>query len=126
MGNCLLESDILSYVKQINEPNLSLLTAGIGNMDSLGPLHFTVISKYLDILKQRYDVVLVDAPPVMETMGGLKSLVSMADGVLFVVRSGRIPVKVVNEAVNYLKEYKANIIGTILNGVKIEKDYYNY
>ncbi|MFQ5965927.1 MAG: DUF4388 domain-containing protein, partial [Candidatus Scalinduaceae bacterium] len=123
-GSRLLENGILSYVKSVDEPNLALLPAGTGNKKVEGLLQLTLLAKFLDIFKQRFDVVLVDAPPVLEAMGYVRSLVSLVDGVIFVVRSGHVSVKAVNEATNYLNETK--IIGAILNGVKISRNYYGY
>jgi Mrp family chromosome partitioning ATPase len=68
----------------------------------------------------------VDAPPVLETMGNVRHLISLVDGVIYVVKSGSTSIKDVKEATNYLKEYKTKIIGTILNQVKIGEGYYKY
>ena len=99
VGNQLLKSEVLSCVKPVGEPNLSLLPAGIGNVDSQGPLYYSLLSKYIDILKQHFDVILMDAPPVLETMGGIKSLVSLVDGVIFVVKSGHVSSGNIKEAI---------------------------
>lgn len=124
-----LESEILSNIKSLGEPNLSILPAGQKNGRQVeGMVYNALLEKTLDILKQRYDVVLIDAPPLLYTGGIVKPLLHIVDGVIFVVKSGKISVKQVNEAKNILKESGINMIGTILNHVKLGKNnngYYN-
>jgi capsular exopolysaccharide synthesis family protein len=67
-------------------------------------------------LKDRYDFILVDTPPVMAVADAL--LISRAvDSVLFVVRSGVTPRPIAREARQKLVHVKARIIGVILNDV---------
>lgn len=126
-GSRFLEKEILSYVKSVDEPNLALLTSGMGDeyeYECEGLLHYAVVTKVLDILRQHFDVVLVDAPPVLEAMGSVKPLASLSDGIIFVVKSGNISIRNIKDATEYLKENNAKIIGTILNQVKIGGGYY--
>ncbi len=125
-GSRLLESEVLSYVKSVDEPNLSLLSCGVGNIKHDSTIFIALLAKFFDLLKHRFDVILVDAPPVLETMGNVRHLISLVDGVIYVVKSGRVSIKDVKEATNYLKEYKSKIIGVILNQVKIGGGYYGY
>ena len=125
-GSRFLESEILSQVKSLNGSNLSLLPAGIGHTRPEGPLNYTIFARFLDILKQHFDVVLIDAPPLLETMGETRPLLPLVDGVVFVIKSGHVSVKLVKEATTYLKEAKTKIIGTILNQAKIDNSYYGY
>lgn len=127
-GSKLLEKEVLSYVRSVHDQNLSLLPAGTGHprFDSL--VYFKILAKFFEILKQRYDVVLVDAPPLLDTMSAALPLLSLVDGVIFVVKSGQASVDVINRAIDSIKESKANIIGAILNQVKqnTETYYYHY
>lgn len=124
-GSRFLEKEILSYVKSVDEPNLALLPSGMGDeyeCESL--LHYAVVTKIIDILKQHFDVVLVDAPPVLESMGRIKPLASLSDGIIFVLKSGSISTRKIKDATEYLKESKTKIIGTIINQVKTGGGYY--
>ena len=123
-GSRFLENEILSYVKSLDEPNLALFPAGIENENVEGPIYYTLLAKILDILKQHYDVVLIDAPPVLETMGSVKPLINLAEGIILVVKSGHVSLRKVKDATQYLKECETNIIGVILNKVKIGGGYY--
>ena len=117
-GSRFLESEILSRIKSSREGNVYVLPAGMASSKSNAQVNLTLLSKYLDILKHRFDVVLVDAPPLLDAAGAAP-LSALADGVIFVVKAGHLSVKVLNEAKTGLDEAKAKIIGAILNQVKV-------
>lgn len=72
-------------------------------------------------LKDRYDFILVDSPPVMAVADALL-LSRMVDSILFVVRSGITPRSIAREARNKLSRVKARIIGIVLNGASETSD----
>lgn len=123
-GSRFLESEMLSYVKPVNGSNLSILPAGEGKGNLSHPACFALMSKFLTLLKQRFDVVLVDAPPVLDGGNSAIPLLSLVDGVIFVIKSGQVPDDLINKAVETIKESKAHIVGAVLNQAKIEKGYY--
>ncbi len=123
-GSRKLEKEILSHVKSLNEPNLSLLPVGSECKNSGNLLYYTLLSKFLTILKQHFHVVLVDGPPIRDAMNSVKPLFPLVDGVIFVIKSGQESDNNINEAVNYIRESQTRIIGAVLNQVKKEKGVY--
>jgi polysaccharide biosynthesis transport protein len=119
----LLKREVFSHVQQINGMNTSLLPAGTGRINHDSPLYFALLSKFLYLLKQQYDVVLVDAPPLMDAMNTSIPLLEYADGVIFVVKAGHASVDLINKAIRSVKESQCNVVGTILNQAKIGKGY---
>lgn len=71
---------------------------------------------FIKLAREQFDVVIIDTPPVMITPEPL-SLAELADGILFVCRSGVTSASEAREAVEMLKERNANI-AVILNGSK--------
>ncbi len=84
-----------------------------------------LFSKFLDITKRHFDIILVDNPPLLEVPDAAP-LSSLADGVVFVIRAGCLSFKAISEALLPLKETGANILGTVINQAKISKNYYKY
>ncbi|MDR4497503.1 MAG: P-loop NTPase [Candidatus Scalindua sp.] len=123
-GSRLLEREVLSNIQSLDEPNLSLLPAGAVGVKPDGLSYFALLGKFLGILKQHFNVVLVDAPPILETMGSFKPLLSLVDGVIFVIKPGQVSIKNINEAVSCIKESETKIIGTVLNQTKKGQGYY--
>ena len=122
-GSRFLEKNILSCLKSINKGNAYVMTAGLAPPNWNGQVKLPLMAKLLDILKRRFDVILMDAPPVLDAPGAAP-LCALADGVIFVIKAGQLSVKVLNQARNGLSQAKANVIGAVLNQVKIRQDYY--
>jgi polysaccharide biosynthesis transport protein len=67
-------------------------------------------------LSQRYDVIVIDTPPVGLVSDAL-SLAANADGLVLVVRRGRVPRGVVNTVLTQLRQAGVRVLGTLLNDV---------
>jgi Mrp family chromosome partitioning ATPase len=83
----------------------------------------------LALLKDRYDFILIDSPPVMPVSDAVV-LSTMADAMIFVVRGQKTPKHVVREAISQLGNNRAKILGIVLNRIDVRsaeyKDYYQY
>ena len=86
-----------------------------------------VMTKFLDAMKNEYDYIVIDTPPI-QAAADAQILSTKTDGILVVVRAGETKKDIVIDSISKLKKVNANIIGTVLNGVenKNEKYYYNY
>ncbi len=71
---------------------------------------------FIRLAREQFDVVIIDTPPVMITPEPL-SLAELADGVLFVCRSGMTVAAEAREAVEILRDRNENV-AVILNGCK--------
>ena len=96
-------------------PQLSLLPSGPGShraADLIGPR----LSELLDEFAKEYDLVILDAPPLLGFAEGLQ-MATAADGVLIISRAGDTKRKAVATVVTNLRRVQANILGVILNRV---------
>ena len=73
------------------------------------------IRAVLNSMKRRYDYVLIDVPPVL-TMNHPSVLGSIVDGVILVVRLGKTPKPLVEEAFSMLENLGGNVLGTCVTG----------
>jgi len=118
-GGCFLEQKILSEVRATAEKNVYVLPAGAGHRSPRPMVNYAVLADFLEVLKQRFDVILLDAPPLLEkTAAHTTPLVPLVDGVIYVVKAGYLPIKVLQQAKSRLAEANANIIGAVLNQVQ--------
>jgi succinoglycan biosynthesis transport protein ExoP len=122
-GSRFLEAGILSHIMPINEPNAWLLPSGITQIKPNSPAYIMLFSKFLDILKRHFDIILVDAPPFLDSPDA-SHLSSLGDGVIFVIKAGNLSDRAINMATTKLKEAGANILGVVLNQAKLNKEYY--
>jgi capsular exopolysaccharide synthesis family protein len=74
---------------------------------------------------ERYDIVLVDSPPIFP-VADASLLATMVDGVVLVVRGERTPRHLTREAIARLRFMQAKILGVVLNGVDPGARQYSY
>jgi succinoglycan biosynthesis transport protein ExoP len=97
-------------------PSLDILPAGAKAPNPAELVGSETMKRLLSGLKDRYDFILIDSPPVMAVADALL-LSRMVDSVLFVVRSTVTPRSVARDARQKLVHVRARIIGVILNDV---------
>ena len=79
----------------------------------------------LAFLRERYDYILIDSPPVMPVSDAVL-LSTMVDGVVLVVDGQETPKQVVKEAHSRLIYARAKILGVVLNRVNMQSGDYAY
>lgn len=77
----------------------------------------------LEDLKEEYDVILFDTPPVLAVSDAL-IISSLADGVILVVSAGKVKKDLVKKAKAHLEHVNARILGAALNNVQLSKGQY--
>lgn len=106
-------------IRPTDYENLSILPCGEhldGDIEQLGTPGF---AKLIDRLRQKYQRIIIDTPPVL----GLSETCVMqgvVDGVVLVVWSGNTPIRSVKTAVELLHANHANFYGFILNRLDLE------
>ncbi len=121
-GSC----EVSKAVVDTSYPNLKLLPSGQGQHISLGLLHGKQLSALLQELRQQYDKILLDSPPVIG-ISDSSLLASLVDGVIFVVQHRRNPQTMTLRAKQVIENVNGNILGVVLNQVPDSGDEdYNY
>jgi capsular exopolysaccharide synthesis family protein len=74
-----------------------------------------------------FDLIVCDSPPVMSVADGL-ALSAHCDGVILVVRVGRITHEVLRRTTEQIEGVGGSILGVVLNSVNLRRDgrYYRY
>ena len=121
------EGDALDYIQRTELPNMHVLTGGEMAMADIGTLVSGKIRALLDELKQRYDVVLVDSPPILGISDG-SIIAREVDYVILVIQHRRYPREVSLRAKRAIQEVNGNCVGIVLNCVAVKSDdsYYYY
>ena len=116
MGDEKLE-DCIKYFQDIN---LSVLFSGTASLNPTELLSSETMVEILNILKDEYDYVILDAPPIL-VVTDAAILGSMVDGALMVVRSNFVPPVVAALAKQKLEEVGVINYGVILTRFNIKK-----
>lgn len=94
--------------------NLTLIPAGAAMAQAAELLGSTAFSGFLDALADRFDMVLIDSPPVgLVTDAAI--LANQVDGVVLVLDFQRAQRRATLRAVNALDKVNATILGAVLN-----------
>ena len=108
-GNCSAE-DIIGVT---NLANASMILAGRNVINSLPLLISDRLDRLMDILKERYDVIIVDTPPVGTIVDAAK-IARCCNGALIVVESGRVTRRELEDAIEQMERASCPILGTVL------------
>lgn len=111
---------VLSYasfadaVRPTQVENLSVLPAGVLPPNPSELLGSDAMARVLEELRARFDLVILDTPPVLLAPDA-SILGAGADGVLLVVRAGVTERSAVKQTVQQLATVGAHLLGTVLN-----------
>ena len=119
LSNCVSTgSDVMEIVQPTKIPNLYVLTSGPVAPNPSELLGSQNMVDIFEELKQHFDYVLVDTPPVMPVTDA--AVVSgKVDGTILVIASGEVSPSVAVEAKKRLEQAGAHMLGVVLNKVDV-------
>ncbi|KIL35377.1 capsular biosynthesis protein [Cohnella kolymensis] len=108
-------------------PNLYLLPSGAIAPNPSELLSSKKMSKLLEELKQEFDIIILDSPPVLAVTDA-QIIASISDGVVMVADSGKVKIATAQKAKEKLEHVNAKILGVAINNIKRSShdDYYYY
>jgi capsular exopolysaccharide synthesis family protein len=118
----------VSVMEALNETdleNLQIITSGPIPPNPAELLTASSMDDMIETLKETYDLIIFDAPPVLSVTDS-QILANKSDGTVLVISAGVTDKVSVLKAKELLLASKAKIIGTVLNNFKLEKDHYYY
>ena len=128
LTNYLLKQNTLEEVIQTTGlGNLDLLASGKLPSSSLGILSSAQMKNLISELKQRYDFVFFDSPPIMG-VSDASILASEVDMTLQVIQYRRYPQPMNIRAKQLIEKVGGNLMGIVLNNINMSQDesYYYY
>jgi capsular exopolysaccharide synthesis family protein len=128
LTNYLLKQNTLEETIQTTGlPSLDFMASGKLPSSSLGILSSAQMKNLISELKQRYDVVLFDSPPIMG-VSDASILASEVDMTLQVIQYRRYPQPMNIRAKQLIEKVGGNLVGIVLNNINMSQDesYYYY
>ena len=120
LSNLLMDFGLLDVaVINSEEHGIDLILAGDIPPNPAELLSSGRMQKLLDLMREKYDYVILDSPPVDLVVDAV-ALSSLCDGVLFVVRANQSERGAVIHGMDQLEYAGANVIGFVFNGVTAE------
>jgi polysaccharide biosynthesis transport protein len=102
-------------VRHTDIQRLDLLPAGTARESPSHLLYSPRVVELFRRVRQEYDLVLIDTPPMMH-LADARALGRSANGVVLVIRSGQTTLDQARLAVQRFVEDGTHIVGTVLNG----------
>jgi len=128
LTNYLLKQNTLEEVIQTTKvPSMDFLASGKLPSSSLGILSSAQMKDLIGELKQRYDFVFFDSPPIMG-VSDASILASEVDMTLQVIQYRRYPQPMNIRAKQLIEKVGGNLVGIVLNNINMSQDesYYYY
>jgi succinoglycan biosynthesis transport protein ExoP len=103
--NCIVQTAV---------PNLCLLPSGGAGLSSSDLLYSPRMSSLMEEFRRQFNVVLIDTPPLLN-LADARVLGRISDGVILVIRAGRVRWEAAMAAEQRLCEDGITVLGTVLN-----------
>lgn len=118
------EGDIHLLVRKYNS-NLDIITSGHRLPNPTEALESEKMDTLIETLRDEYDYIIFDTPAILfESVAQI--LATKADGTILVVKYGKTNKDEIKESYMRLKNINVNVIGTVLNSIKMDHKKYFY
>jgi capsular exopolysaccharide synthesis family protein len=126
LTNYLLKQNTLDEVIQTTKlAMLDFLPSGKLPSSSLGILNSVRMKEFINDVKQRYDFVFFDSPPIMG-VSDASILASEVDISILVVQYRKYPQAMTMRAKQMVEKVGGTMLGVVLNNINISQDSYYY
>ena len=112
-------------IQQTGVPNMDMMPSGRLRRGSMGIMNNIRLRELLDTVKDNYDIILLDSPPILGVTDAA-ILSSEADGVLLVVQYRKYPKIISLRAKRMIENAGGHLVGAVLNNINIMRDDYYY
>jgi capsular exopolysaccharide synthesis family protein len=112
-------------IQTTNMPTLDFLPSGKLPSSSMGILNSPQMKAFIKEVKNRYDYVFFDSPPIMG-VSDASILASEVDMALLVIQYRKYPQAMTVRAKQMVEKVGGNLLGVVLNNINISQDSYYY
>lgn len=124
LSNVLIRQwELEDVIEETMIPNLHLLSCGHIPSNPTELLNSKSMLILLEKLKSYYDIIIIDAPPIL-VVPDAQVLAHICDGAILVLQANKTKIEQALKAKEALQKSNAYIIGTVLNQMKVKKKYY--
>jgi capsular exopolysaccharide synthesis family protein len=107
-------------------PNLGVIPSGPIPPNPSELLSSVRVSEMIAALGERYDIIIIDSPPLLTVADSLV-LSKVPDGTILVTMAGKTTYDLAQRGLKSLASLDARVLGMVINGMDIKKgDYYYY
>lgn len=112
-------------IHKTDQEGLSVIFSGRSVPNPAELLASNRFQEFLNVLKERFDIIILDTPPINSVVDG-SVIANKCDGIALVIESGLISRRLILKTKAQLIQSGAKILGVILNKVDTTKGGYYY
>jgi tyrosine-protein kinase Etk/Wzc len=105
--------------------NLSYITSGTIPPNPAEMLESNAMKEFLTTVREKYDIILLDSPPVIAVTDS-EILASLVDASILVVSADTTENELLEKSVELIKRDRSSFIGTVLNNFSYKSGYGSY
>lgn len=109
-------------INHSDDVGIDFINAGEKTTSVINVLEAKKLKELIAQLRETYDYVLLDTPPVISVSDALY-ISKLADGVIFIVAQGKAKKVLVKDAIKTLKEHGVNILGIVFTQFDMKSGY---
>lgn len=117
------EASLDDAIYTLEDTGLSVISAGAFDRDTPDIIGSTATASFLTSLRQRFEIIILDCPPVIP-LADMSIIEKLVDALVLVVRAGSTSKQLVTSALESLDKKK--FLGAVLNGAETKLDKYYY
>ena len=107
------DNNLLWRISKVNK-NMDVLMVHRTQSNPVRIFEASWFNNRLNSIRERYDVVIIDAPPLNSASGALV-LATKADGMVLVLESGKVRKQVIQRNIDVLLDTGVNLLGVVMN-----------
>lgn len=125
LTNTARKDDLPRLIRQSKAPNVFFMSAGTVPPNPADLLSSARMSLIVSSLRKRYDMIIIDAPPVIG-IADVPILSRLTEATLLIVSTNKVTRKAAIMALKRLKSAGANVVGVAMTMFSVSKYDYNY
>lgn len=115
---CTFDEAVIKYAR-----NYDILLAGTKTPFASEFVQSNSYRNFLEVLKAKYDIIILDCPPINLITDGM-IISTYCDGTILCVATNKVEKKELEQAKDQLKQFDVNVIGIVMTRVPISKKHY--
>lgn len=117
------KANIEDVIQHNETEGIDVASSPSGHMQSAEVLHKGKLKELLDYAQDKYDVIVLDTPPV-SMVADTEQIADIVDLSVLVVIQDRITIPEINETIDMLEASNSEFFGCVLNNVKTISGYF--
>ena len=114
------QASMKDCITSLEEYKLDVLKTGLIPPDPLQLLSSGAVSKLMRVLRNTYDRVIIDSPPILPVSDSAV-LSTHADSLVYVIKSDATSIRQVKSGLGQLQRFNAPITGVVVNQLNVRK-----